>query len=709
MASAILLCPIGSVAQNNDSDKKQIVEVAAGVKIYYPAKMGFSLNEPVENVTNMITMYNQHSDFTLMVNGENYLQSRESFLAHTLVADVERIEIITDPSICGNNIGTDGNINIVLRKIDEGVHGYGGLQYTMNNGDFSKEKLCPFFSLSNKTGNWSVWFGGLMNYKSNRYEFVGVKDDYSYPYISKLNYDVVRTVKTVETGIETKQYSLDVGANYKDAIDDVTVRLSYYYSPVISLESFYQKSVGFKHISDIDDWHNEEDSFYSEYRLTDTNSKIHHTTASFDWKHVFNDKLSLKTTLGKEWLKQNDNNKFITHIDRGSYAYPMSLSDYNMDHSYSYNDPSTKVSSTLFDVCADYQPMRKLNIRGGVEFNWMDVTTPDTGIGLSSDENKISQYMPYLFVQYSVGQFTLSAGERLSFNDFKYRDYNCANYNSTMTEDSVIVKNIDKSFNTSITSASIAWMPNANHKVMAAWKHHKDLSHSFERGNYQQSTTEEYQQGIYYYYYDVITIQKEKSHDVFDLSYAYCGKNISAGINAKYVNKDYEEGSYVEPSKVFNHTVSLTDYYSVSASAMYTYSIFSLAADVDYYKNNYETLPTSGAIIEKGSSRNMWAVRLTPMVTLPYGFNLSASAAVLSTRQTHPLISEITGRRKDKWLTVRASKQFGGAELYVKWENAFDKREEDHVRYDKGETSSEGITSTNNYANRVTIGGSIRF
>ena len=35
---------------------------------------------------------------------------------------------------------------------------------------------------------------------------------------------------------------------------------------------------------------------------------------------------------------------------------------------------------------------------------------------------------------------------------------------------------------------------------------------------------------IYYYYYDVITIQKEKSHDVFDLSYAYCGKNVSAGI-----------------------------------------------------------------------------------------------------------------------------------------------------------------------------------
>ena len=110
VASAILLCPIGSVAQNNDSDKKQMVEVAAGVKIYYPAKMGFSLNEPLENVINMITMYNQHSDFTLMVNGENYLQSRESFLAHTLVADVERIEIITDPSICGNNIGTDGNI-----------------------------------------------------------------------------------------------------------------------------------------------------------------------------------------------------------------------------------------------------------------------------------------------------------------------------------------------------------------------------------------------------------------------------------------------------------------------------------------------------------------------------------------------------------------------------------------------------------------------
>ena len=37
VASAIMLCPIGSVAQNNDT---QMVKVEAGVKTYYPSKMG---------------------------------------------------------------------------------------------------------------------------------------------------------------------------------------------------------------------------------------------------------------------------------------------------------------------------------------------------------------------------------------------------------------------------------------------------------------------------------------------------------------------------------------------------------------------------------------------------------------------------------------------------------------------------------------------
>ena len=114
VASAIMLCTIGSVAQNNDT---QMVKVEAGVKTYYPSKMGFSQNEPISNVIKMITKYKERiTIYTLMVNGENYLQDQESFYAHTLVADVERIEVITDPSISGNTIGLDGNINIVLRN-----------------------------------------------------------------------------------------------------------------------------------------------------------------------------------------------------------------------------------------------------------------------------------------------------------------------------------------------------------------------------------------------------------------------------------------------------------------------------------------------------------------------------------------------------------------------------------------------------------------
>jgi hypothetical protein len=253
-----------------------MVKVEAGVKTYYPSKMGFSPNEPISNVIKMITKYKERiTIYTLMVNGENYLQDQESFYAHTLVADVERIEVITDPSISGNTIGLDGNINIVLRNKEEGTHGRVGFQIETNNSHI------PTFNISHKADKWTVWgnyVGNISHSKSDKNEYLDVKAKSDF-YESRTN------SYSYNENNKTKLNALNFGANYKDEKNSVTLEIINRNAPTTS------------NVEEINS------SSYSSKMTTDMGVK--EFTAIIDWKHTLNAKTSFGVNLSHEREKDN--------------------------------------------------------------------------------------------------------------------------------------------------------------------------------------------------------------------------------------------------------------------------------------------------------------------------------------------------------------------------------------------------------------------
>ena len=644
VASAIMLCPIGSVAQNNDT---QMVKVEAGVKTYYPSKMGFSQNEPISNVIKMITKYKERiTIYTLMVNGENYLQDPESFYAHTLVADVERIEVITDPSISGNTIGLDGNINIVLRNKEEGTHGRVGFQIETNNSHI------PTFNISHKADKWTVWgnyVGNISHSKSDKEEYLDIRATSDLKASREKFYFYNENDKK-------KLNALNFGANYKDEKNSITLEIINRNAPTTSnIEKTSSKMT--------------------------TDMGVKEFTAIIDWKHTLNAKTSFGVNLSHEREKDN--------ADIADTEYN------NLNFNSFERNICVKSNTTRFDIHADYRPFDILGIKAGVKGAWMNSKREENeyeNLTYDNDtyESDSSRFTPYILVQLKVGQFKFSAGERYDFNEetLKYKTGDCSG---------------NKSFNSSLTTVSAEWKPNAQNRVMASYRYHAiDMCRFTIYADLLDRRVEPWVEDI--------------DCNIYNLNYAYTGENISAGLKMQYT-----KGIDVYPYAYYNTSYEMTttndvDLYDITASIAYHQDVFAVMGDINFYKADGEEKTTGGSYYSSENyeytTGNTWIFRITPMLSLPKNINVSASAMFVSHRvdnSYHYLRSVNDKRQFDKWLTLRASKSWKNFDLYVKWENAFDKRETYDKRRSVHNFATYGCASENKFENRLTFGGSFRF
>ena len=672
LASAIMLCPIGSVAQNSETASTSMVKIEAGVKTYDPTKMGFSQNEPISNVIKMITMYKEEgvSTYSLMVNGENYLQSQEVFFAHTLVGDVERIEIITDPNLCGNTIGTDGNINIVLRNKEEGTHGRVGFQIETNNSHI------PAFNISHKADKWTVWgsyVGNISHSKSdeNRDEILKYGSNYE-------NYN--HYIDDTSVNGKNKLHTFNVGTNYKDERNSLTFEIIH------------------RNISantEMNDFSTTESVSFGGSQKTNftytTNKNNDRTVNDFavilDWKHMMNDKLSFGVNVSEEIRKKNSDNNIVTNRYLETSTTP-------------YNH--TKSKQTKFNLHANYIPTDFLSIKGGVMGKWANITTDTLESKMYSTEDNTRRITPYLLAQFNVGQFKFTAGERYDFNKAEQT----ASPQSFFINDSTS----KKSFNSSVSTVSAEWKPNANHSLMASYRYHKTLDYIFA---FYDIMVKEMNGS--YYLRNLTPFPTETDYNVYNINYAYNGKNITAGLKAQYTKVKYEtEVPYgILQTENRGSDVKL---YDVTASVAYHQNLFSIAGDFNFYKYDgeasYRETQYSKEHKYDYTSGNVWILRLTPTLSLPNNFNLSASAMLVSHRvynKLHRYSDDEEVRKTDKWLTLRMAKSWKNLDLYIKWENAFDKRENDDAKHI---TTFENVyekISYNKFDNRLTFGGSFRF
>ena len=652
LASAIMLCPIGSVAQNNETDNTQIVKVEAGVKTYYPSKMGFSPNEPINNVIKMIGMYSEVSNHSLMVNGENYLLDAESFFAHTLVADVERIEIVTDPNLCGNTIGTDGNINIVLRNKEEGTHGRVGFQIETNNSHI------PAFNISHKADKWTVWgnyVGNISHSKSDENEFK------EYIYASEPN-NPTKYTYSYSTNSKTKLNALSFGANYKDDKNSLTLEVFNRDAPVCTNSETIYPSDNARNIT--------------------KDAVVKMFSAIADWKHTLNEKSSFGVNISRETGKHDVD---ISYKGSSSPEYKRQ-----------------RVNATRFDVHLDSRPYDFFGIKAGVKGLWKNAKYEEMKYSIYSVDRDSSQFTPYVLAQFNVGQFKFTAGERYDFNNVEDTHID-KQKTMTITEQGSAYK----SFNSSLTTVSAEWKPNANHSVMASYRRHATRICDFVFESINQDNR---------YYYELTPRVDELNYNVYNLNYAYTGENVSAGLKAQYYRTNYVFPNAYNTYREETRTVDI-DLYDITASVAYHQDMFAVTSDLNFYKYDGK-VETTGSPYHYSdenyeyTSGNVWIFRLTPMLLLKNNFKVSASAMFVSHRvdKNYYLLEDVKDdRRLDKWLTLRVAKSWKNLDLYVKWENAFDKREDYNDSSRESSYKTIGFASENKFENRLTFGGSFRF
>lgn len=647
LASAIMLCPIGSVAQNSETASTSMVKIEAGVKTYYPTKMGFSQNEPISNVIKMITMYKEEGVFTysLMVNGENYLQSKEMFFAHTLVGDVERIEIITDPNLCGNTIGTDGNINIVLRNKEEGTHGRVGFQIETNNSHI------PAFNISHKADKWTVWgnyVGNISHSKSEKNEYGDTKDASS-------NYANTHLYSITENSKE-KINALDFGLNYKDEKNSITIEVNNYDAPsTINRE-------------------NKVASYYIQNKNTE--NVVKGFSAILDFKHTINDKWSYGLNISKERGKGDSDISTTNYFEATNYI-------------------RIKSNLTQFNIHADYFNTNNFSIKAGIMGSWGDNNVEKFVNTFNSEEHDVSRITPYALAQINLGKFKITAGERLSFNNIEETQREKATTMTLITEGTG-----DKSFNSSLTTTSVEWKPNANHNLMASHSYHATRECNFVSKNNAKT---------------LVPRLDEMDFHVYNVNYAYTNENVNAGLKAQYtrINCVYPDAynSYDERTRTND-----VDLYDITASVTYHKDMFAVTSDLNFYKydGKIETTGASYYYSDENyeyTSGNYWIFRITPMLSFANNINVSASAIFASHRVDKEFYywNMNDERQLEKWLTLRISKSWKNLDLYVKWENAFDKCENYYEADYINRSTSNRYASEDKFDNRLTFGGSFRF
>ena len=709
---AILSCPIHSMAQQKETNTS-MVEHKAGVVTYYPAKMGFSPNDNLGAVFNSITRYGNVTSYTLMVNGEDYFMDSSIFYSSTLVADIERIEIITDQSLMGAKVGTNGYINVVLREREEGTHGQVGFEMD------TKKNHTPIASISHKKDKWTVWGRFVGDISRNEIEAEAEKygtSEYFYKYTYSTSKDETFTSRKENNNVKYRYKYFNVGTSYKNGKNEITLEFNGQWN---STRSHGTMIVFSNTIHNYD-----EDKRYDTlmtFSSSRSYSKDDVYIASINWRHTVNEKLSFRVNTSEEISKHPYESANIFKSYSSSIWGPDSkYESYSITGftrpDYSYVD--TKNYRTDFGVQADFKPTNELGIKGGVlgyVYNTKNNDeSPRYRIPYTSYNTK-TQVMPYILAQYSVGQFLFSAGERFSFynTEFSHNDtIHISRFVINPTQEQSDVLTVKNSYNESVTNASVAWTPCNSHMLIASYMRQNHKSYIYHNSyNYRDLTAK------------INDYPVDMKYDIFDFGYSYTGQNINAGVKAKYIKYNTDESglrTYYENSRSSSsYRIGFEqNIYFVSASAAYNSNMFSIIGDLEFKSESeitskYITPELEETETVNSSTGNIWTLRLTPMVRLPYDINVSATAAFQSIKTRRYALSNEMERGIDKWLTLRASKAWKNFDFYVKWENALYKKEHDEKfsTYVSSRYSSETLDLYNNnkHQSSVTFGGCWRF
>jgi len=668
ITSALLSAATYSYAQDDEAAKSNAVEISAGVKTYYPEKLGYLPNALISDVIQFIRV-NGH--YGLMINGENY--NDNTFLGKTTVSDVECIQIISNSAQCGRNIGLDGNINIILKNKAEGFHGRA--EYSID----TRANMTPKVQLSYKKNNLTLW-GGVMSairdtkLTENDYSYKKIENTYSSTQTS--NIVVVNGKTTSET--KYKPVTANFGLEYNTGKDIFTFNISENWvkpKTTISYDNSRLSSIT-------------EKTSILESDITDTKSTniYNNLFADAHYTHEFSSKCSISANISEEF--HNQPQWIYTNNDHAEYYIDNSTKPASSDLMSKRNNYSTEAyynhgSNTYLDVHVDLKPAKILSIKTGI---WGNMYFSNQESGRSGNEIAWERhYSPYVNASVNLKKWSFNIDVRGDISGINYTLKEAARSESLKAKADT---------NHLMVSAGVVWRPNLHHSVIASYSQRGGTN--FER-LWEDIT----------YTRNIIEIPLCNSFNVFDLEYAYSGKTISAGANFRYYDFDTYSLTFAPIYIATDYITNLKSRVHLSAYAAAHFGCFSINARANYniFNNN------KGDITYKSSSEyrtTYWDVTLNPVVSLPKDFTLSATAVYYG-KEKHPSFDVDS----HMWLSLRAAKQWNRFTAFVQWENIINGDIKSHSDVTEATMNYKSYSTTRNTLNQnqntVTFGGSFKF
>lgn len=624
LCSMLLLsfgCAIGAAAQQNGADNKILpdVEMTATSRIYYPDRMNFPENTPILDV--MLAIVDGRTsnpeqivrDYRIMIAGSPIMQDNLYFLSSLKVVDVVSITYNNNFTVFEGNQGLLGTINIELRPHTKGIHGFADMSVS------SKEENHNTAQVKFSNGTWDV-MGNISWRKLSGEQF-------THDYVVA-DGDTHKTVSDQDVSVNRFVQDFFIKANYTDKKRNfVSLFFSQEYGHKTDMET-YTNDIGLPKLG---------------YVTSPLNNRNQIYTFNMVWEY----KLMPKTVFVGFLIENFGRNK-NKYDDWYSGGW---LDHFNFDKLT--NDNKMKNDMHLGEMRIISNDIKNTSLSFGYRYTFENTHADNAYFTNGGDELQqkyclhSALFSPYATATYRFGNFNVSGGYRL----------NLKRYDARLDED----PHWNHSYRNSMWEAMAGWDINKNSHLVAAYSHRIQ----------EQMINQVFPESIYTVGDGVTDMLgnenlKLPTFDVFDLSYSRNSSNCSLLLKARYYQG--RNALYLQPMKA--EIIDGTNYYYAKWENAEKDNGVIIDGELNIHRKWFGcTFAAAYNYIDHANlhKEKSCMLRVMPVLTLPYGFNINGVISYHTSADTPILHTD------DFWYgRLRVSNTIGRHwNIYAQWENPF--------------------------------------
>lgn len=616
MLAILLACILPLVAQAPEEPQQPAVEMTTTSRIYYPERMGFPGNTPVLDV--MLAIVDGRAsnpeeivrNYRIKYNGAFIIEDLVVFLSNLRVNDVEKICYNNNQTVTEGAQGLLGTIAITAKQIEEGTHGFADVSVTSNEDSRSTVRVKMHQGRWDASGHVSWRRQASRKTLEQQISFYGQKS--------------MDAIKDIDGNRFMEDAYLNI--NYNGDRNFLSLLLTQQYGHKKGNE-MYGLTL--------------DDELFGKY----TTFYDHHTrlaTLGLVWDHAFTEK-----THFEGYFQESFSNSPSTYTDNYEGTEYDNFVFKELDYKF-----LPKTFGTYGEIRFSSREIDKLFMVGGMDYSF-DQSHSDENVFTDVNTELRQKYClhsylvsPHLDVTYNLGALTLSTGYRMNLLRYEARLGKAPHWHGN--------------YQNPMWNTFSSWDIDKQNKLIASYSHRimeQDITEMYPEQIFRLGDNVTYTRGD--------ENLKLPTFDIFDLSYATNHEHASLLLKGRY---------YVSRNAITTTTVND----AISDSGVeYDYDrsvngpkVTGLNLDAELYlRYRWLSITVAAAYnhleYQDADNAHYWMVRVLPVLTLPYGFNMTGALSY------HTSSSTPTLHTKAYWYgRMRLNKDIGEHwSLYAQWDN----------------------------------------